>query len=317
MDIDISVCCIVYNQKDYINDMLSGILSQKFNGNYEIIIHDDASTDGTVDVLKEYKEKYPDKIKLVLEEENKYKDGGKMFYLTAVHAKGKYIAICEGDDYWCDDYKLQKQYDYLEKNNEVTYICHAAYMKIFKKERMVDFNTYNENQEVDLNEVLRKGLNFPTASLIVKKDIFDNLPEFYLKSPVEDEPLKLLCLSKGKGYYINEKMCVYRKNHPGSWNINVKAQTEKRLKHHEEKKKMYIEFNEYTKGKYKQSIERAILLEDFNIVMTKQEYKGLRNSKYKELINEMGTASKIRLIIAAYVPDLYKRILRIYKNFRA
>ncbi|OYP01422.1 hypothetical protein CG709_11055, partial [Lachnotalea glycerini] len=199
-------------------DTLEGILCQKFDKPYEIIIHDDASSDGTVEILREYQGKYPDKIRLILEAENQYTYGKEMFYTDIAVAKGKYIALCEGDDYWCDENKLKKQYDFIEKNSEITYLCHATYMNIYGKKKMKELRAGECDHVIELREVLERGKMYPTASLFLKRDSFRNIPKFYLEAPVEDEPIKLLCLSQGKGFYINELMCVYRKNHPGSWN---------------------------------------------------------------------------------------------------
>lgn len=314
MNIEISVCCITYNHKDFISEMLEGILNQEFEYDYEIIIHDDASTDGTVDILKKYKEKYPDKIVLLLENENQYKNGKKMFYTDIQHAKGKYIAVCEGDDYWCDKYKLKKQYEFMEKNNKCMYLCHAAYMMTYGAEKMKELRTYQSNRELGLEEILEKGLIFPTASLFFRKESFVNIPQFYINAPIEDEPIKLLCLSQGKGFYMNEPMCVYRKNYPGSWNATVKGQKEKRLLHHNAKKIMYDQFNLYTNNKYSDSVSKAILLEDFNIVLTNQDYAKLREEKYKEILHQLSFSNKIRLFIASYIPKTYNYLIYLYKK---
>lgn len=314
MDIAVSVCCITYNHKEYIRENLEGILNQKFDYPFEIIVHDDVSTDGTIEILKEYKEKYPDKIKLLLEEENRYQYGEKMFYLAAKEAVGKYIAICEGDDYWCDPYKLKKQFEFMEKNLDCTYLCHASYMRIYGKDNLTEFRTFDDDRYINLEEVLENGCVFPTASLFVRRESFNNIPEFYLKAPVEDEPLKLLCLSQGKGYYSDELMCVYRKNHPGSWNATVKQQKEKRLNHHREKKKMYESFNLFTDKKYESGVKAAILIEDFNILMTNQDYKELKNSKYEKVISKLRLKDRIRLKAASYMPGLYKLMLKLYKH---
>ena len=119
-DIKVSICCITFNQEEYISDALDSFLMQKTNFKYEIIIHDDASTDNTVKILKEYKQKYPDIIKLILQENNQYSLGEKVSVNAYNITTGKYIAICEGDDYLTDENKLQIQVDYLEGNKDCT-----------------------------------------------------------------------------------------------------------------------------------------------------------------------------------------------------
>lgn len=99
--IEVSIICLTYNQEKYIRDTLDGFLIQQTNFNYEILVHDDVSTDGTVEILKEYQQKYPDKIRLILEEENQYSKGVDITKdICFPLVRGKYIAFCEGDDYW-------------------------------------------------------------------------------------------------------------------------------------------------------------------------------------------------------------------------
>lgn len=121
----VSICCVTYNHENYIRDCLDSFLMQKTNFQFEVIIHDDASTDNTAKIICEYVEKYPDLFVPILQTDNQYSKGIKP-YQTYVYprAKGKYIAVCEGDDYWTDPYKLQKQVDFLESNNDYVLTCH-------------------------------------------------------------------------------------------------------------------------------------------------------------------------------------------------
>ena len=112
----VSICCITYNQEAYIRDALDGFIKQKTNFQWELLIHDDASTDRTAEIIREYAKRYPDRIFPILQTENQYSQG-----LTNIsgtfnfpRARGKYIAMCEGDDYWTDETKLQRQVDFME-----------------------------------------------------------------------------------------------------------------------------------------------------------------------------------------------------------
>ena len=115
----VTIRCLVYNHEPYIRQCLEGFVMQKTNFPFEAIVHDDASTDGSAAIIKEYAEKYPDIIKPILEIENQYsKHDGSLRRIMDSHTRGKYIAYCEGDDYWIDPLKLQKQVDFLERNPE-------------------------------------------------------------------------------------------------------------------------------------------------------------------------------------------------------
>lgn len=120
----VSIQCCTYNQDKYISDALDGFLLQKTTFPFEVIVHDDASTDRTADIIREYEKKYPDIIKPIYEKENQYsKHDGSLSKIVQNASKGKYIAFCEGDDYWIDENKLQMQVDFLEKNPEYRNLC--------------------------------------------------------------------------------------------------------------------------------------------------------------------------------------------------
>src|SRR5690554_4624359 len=121
----VSISCITYNHAPYIRQCLEGFLMQQCDFEYEILIHDDASTDGTSDIIREYQKKYPEIIKPIIQKENQWSQGvrGMMARFNFPRAKGKYIALCEGDDYWTDPLKLQKQVDFLEKNPNYSLVC--------------------------------------------------------------------------------------------------------------------------------------------------------------------------------------------------
>ena len=115
----VSIDCITYNHKQYIRDAIEGFLMQITNFPVEILIHDDASTDGTAEIIREYEKQYPWLIKPVYQTENQYSKHNSFISISKIQygrALGKYIAFCEGDDYWTDHYKLQKQVDFLESN---------------------------------------------------------------------------------------------------------------------------------------------------------------------------------------------------------
>ena len=122
----VSVFVVAYNEEKYIRQALDSVLAQKTNFKYEVIVHDDASTDQTADIVREYEKRYPEIVKGIYQDSNKYQKGIQFVisYMYPV-AVGKYVAYCDGDDYWTDPYKLQKQVDFLEKNPEYTMCQHA------------------------------------------------------------------------------------------------------------------------------------------------------------------------------------------------
>lgn len=115
-EVVVSAYCLAYNHEKYIKSALEGFVSQKTDFKYEVFVHDDASTDKTADIINQYAKRYPNIIKPILQKENQYSKGVDISQeIIFPRMKGKYVAICEGDDYWCDNNKLQKQVDFLEK----------------------------------------------------------------------------------------------------------------------------------------------------------------------------------------------------------
>lgn len=217
-NIIVSVSCITYNHAKYIRQCLDGILMQKADFQYEILIHDDASTDGTDDIIREYSQKYPTIIKPIFEKENQYSKGVPISAtFNYPRAEGKYIALCEGDDYWTDPYKLQKQVDFLETNADYSCCFHDAYTEVDNKIRKPRWR-YSNNKDSSINDIiLFGGLFIPTASILMRRDIFLGMPNIFRQQHVGDYPLQIYLASVGKVYYMHEAMCVYRVCAVNSW----------------------------------------------------------------------------------------------------
>ena len=227
----ISIVCPCFNQELYIKDAVDSFLSQETEYRFEIIIHDDASTDGTRDILLEYKKKYPSIIKLILQEENQYSQGKQIAPLGVEHADGEYIALCEGDDFWIDKHKLQKQIVKLEKNKDIN-ICFTAAYGLYSNGKVKLWCNYIKDQIFKLDSIILGGGAFmPTASIMIKKDIFNKLPDwFYSIAPVGDYYLQMLSGVKG-AYYLHDTCVVYREMSNGSWSMTRKLKTEDNINH--------------------------------------------------------------------------------------
>lgn len=214
----VSVITLAYNHKDYIRTCLEGILMQKTSFNFELIIHDDASTDGTAEIIREYESKYPDIVKPIYQLENQYSRGvsiGKTFLYP--RAKGQYIAECEGDDYWTDPLKLQKQVDIFRADNEVGFVYTA--FKLVNKEGAFMQNTYSVNKQLSRSKtgyifpsLLRN--NFPqTLTVMFKKELMCDLNEYYSYS--YDWPLFIHICGKSKAVFLKDFTGCYRVNPNG------------------------------------------------------------------------------------------------------
>jgi glycosyltransferase involved in cell wall biosynthesis len=209
----VSICCITYNHASYIRNCLDGFLMQKTNFPYEILINDDCSTDGTTDIIREYENEHPNILKPIYHDENQYQKGVRRILANFVYpkAKGKYIAICEGDDYWTDSYKLQKQVDFLEMHHGYSMVCSNS--KVVTKDGEINswIDGTGGSRTLPTEEIIMRGGEYiPTASIIYRNGLLDDYPDCCKKCHVGDYPLQIYLSLKGKIYYFEEKMVVYR-----------------------------------------------------------------------------------------------------------
>ncbi len=217
-DIKVTVRCITYNQKDYIRQCLDGFVMQRTNFRFEAIVHDDASTDGTDEIVREYAEKYPDIVKPIFETENQYsKHDGSLGRIMNAHTRGQYVAFCEGDDYWTDPLKLQKQADFLDANPQCSLTYHAC-KNVFSTP-CKDNILFGESVKESYSEVDFVALYpFQTATVMYRKDILDS--DLYKKAQAigctaGDQILFLTASRFGTIEGVNEQMSVYRRHEGG------------------------------------------------------------------------------------------------------
>ena len=219
MSIIVSVSCITYNHAPYIRACLDGFLMQKTSFVFEILIHDDCSTDGTREIIEEYSKKYPDIIFPIFQTENQYSKGvrGMMARFNFPRSRGKYIALCEGDDYWSDPYKLQKQVDFLEANTDFSICFHN--MKILNESNpsAIEFTNSKDQESVSsILDLASKGNFMFTASVVFKKPK-DGFPNWLTDLPIGDYAIHLFNAQFGKIKFLDQVMGVYRIHAGGVW----------------------------------------------------------------------------------------------------
>ena len=208
--------CLVYNHEPYLRDCLEGFVMQQTNFPFVAIVHDDASTDGSAAIIREYGEKYPDIIKPIYEAENKYsKHDGSLGRIinAAVDATGaKYVAMCEGDDYWTDPLKLQKQVDFMETNPEYGMICSSA-KQYTQKTQSFDGIIGKKGDEIFENMFVGYS-DLITPSVLMRKDLYsrclDELQPLRQLNLLFDTAIWYWFALYSKIYLIEEPLVVYR-----------------------------------------------------------------------------------------------------------
>ncbi len=294
VNILVSVYCLAFNHGKYIRDCLDGFVNQKTNFKYEVIVHDDASTDDTAEIIKEYAEHYPNIINPILQSENQYSQGVPIVekYIFP-KCKGKYIAICEGDDYWCDVNKLQKQVDILEANSEYVACVHQTklYDCLSKKESFV--SPYKKDCIVEVELALSAGgAAWQLSSLMYRRELVDKRADFcFVSKSVGDYPLAMFLALTGPIYFISDVMSVYRMYTEGSWSLNNKKSPS--IKHHEEMIMILKMVDKYSGYKYHEMLDKKILDHEYHIWKQVKNLNVINNKRFDLL----GVKRKVKLFL--------------------
>lgn len=214
----VSVLCQAFNHSKFIEQCLNGILMQETNFSFEVLIHDDASTDNTADIIRKFEVRFPGIVKPIYQTVNQFSQNKKVFSrIQLPRANGKYVAICEGDDYWTDPGKLQKQVDFLEANEDFAISHHNLNVIYDESTKESHFSNPPDQKEVTTIEDLANGNYIFTASCVFRNRLFDEFPDWFSKCSVGDYPFHMLNAQYGKIKYFPEVMAVYRVHKGGVW----------------------------------------------------------------------------------------------------
>lgn len=234
----VAIHCLVYNHEPYLRDCFEGFVMQKTNFRFVAIVHEDCSTDNSAAVIREYETKYPEIFRPIYETENQYsKHDGSLERIMndAIDATGaKYVAMCEGDDYWTDSCKLQKQVDFLEMHPDFSMCCHGADVRnetIRKIDCACEKMTTREYFQNDAFPTWQ----IPTASIVYRYQEVLRFPIMHEENFVAgDVVLILRCMAVGRVWGMQEHMSVYRMNPGGLTSANATIQTRlQQCKHYE------------------------------------------------------------------------------------
>ncbi len=316
----VSICCLTYNHGKYIRKALESFVNQITNFKYEILIHDDCSTDNTVEIIKEFEERYPELIKPIYQEENQHSKGICITYTYQFpRVKGKYIAMCEGDDYWTDSNKLQLQFEAMEMNLDCSFCTHIV-QHINESGDLLNKFQPNMNRLLSFNEGIiqssyifenvfyENNIPFQTSSYFFRKDdIVDYLNSFQKEiariNSFGDICIVWYLLTKGNCYYFNKIMSNYRENSICSWSNKFKNNSF-RLRFYEELKCFFNKFNTYTNKKYDNLINTKIKKCEFIIYEIKKDYNAMIQKKYKIFLNNYSFKHRMLIYLCARISYL-------------
>ncbi|MBQ9205639.1 MAG: glycosyltransferase [Treponema sp.] len=208
----VSVICCTYNHEKYISDAIEGFLKQKTTFPFEVLVNDDASTDGTAAILHRYEKNYPNILKIFYHEINEYSQGVDIFGNLVRTARGKYIAICEGDDYWIDSDKLQLQVNFLEKNPDYG-MCYGRVKRYIQRKERFCHSKFGA-QIKGFEDLLKNGNRIPTLTVCARRELIDRYNEEI--KPAEkhwlmgDYPMWLYIAHESKTKFFQKDFAVYR-----------------------------------------------------------------------------------------------------------
>ncbi len=295
----VSVICLVYNMKDYLRQALDSILMQKTDFPFEIVIHDDASTDGSTDIVREYAEKYPDIIVPIIQTENQH---SKKTHITNMFIvpklRGQYAAYCEGDDYWTDPYKLQKQFDFMDAHPEYS-LCAARIRQINCLDASVPdklIRPIDHTGEVSVKQILlqKERQAFCTCSLFFRMSVFMKRPDDF---PNRGDRMLVLWLAlNGKVWFIDEEMGVYRRARPGSWSVsNYHSGAEKKIQLFFSYIRLYKRIDIFSEYKYNDSFKKCNLNYMKMAVRAGAKLTDISKKDIKDCYDELSFMQKLSL----------------------
>lgn len=283
----VSICCITYNHEKYIKQCIDGFLMQKTDFCFEIIIHDDASTDKTANIIRQYVKKSK-RIKPILRKTNIKSTGVAVFPFTIEKAEGKFIAFCEGDDYWTDPYKLQKQVNILNNNCDIDICSHSAikYDEVLKQTTGITGDNGSKERIIPAKEVINRfGLVAPMASIMIRNKKIEDFNSLTSNGVYGGHGIMQVLWSHPNGLlYIPESMSTYRVNSAGSVTKTILNNKKFYLKVLVKRIESFRLLDEYFNHKYKDSFSNKILEVKKNILRAKQiaikeKIKFLQNEK--------------------------------------
>ncbi len=321
-DVMVSVFCLAYNHEKYIRKTLEGFVKQKTDFRFEVLVHDDASTDSTADIIREFEMKYPDIIKPVYQTENqRRKRTGIIKTYLLPKAEGKYLAWCEGDDYWTDEHKLQIQVDALEQNPSCV-ACLSKVEKIYVTGEPLGqyipgtlHNTGLMSGKEFVGYVLNPGIRdvFPVqiSGWMMKRDIYlkyvYDCPAFlhaFRVIHIGDIPMPLFAGLNGDVYYIDRVMSHYRTGNPHSFVGRRQQNKTESAAHFRKKADAYRAFDAGTDYLFHDDASKAVQYAEFLALRDEHDLKSMKSEEYRWLYDSLSNKEKMKVYLFDRCPGI-------------
>lgn len=310
----VSVLCTAYNHQEYIAECLESFVKQKTDFQFEVLVNDDASTDSTAEIIRQYAEKYPDIIRPFYQEKNLYsrlKMPGLFAKVFYPEVKGKYIALCEGDDKWCDESKLQRQVDWLEAHHEYSACVHNTTLRFCGNESDDRLLISEEgDRDVEFSTVI-KGMSFAfhTSSILARSEYIVEPPEFHFVAGsygFTDYAIGLWLTMNGKVRFIDRPMSMYRiSSNPEAWSSNLGRQYGKLKEFIEGECEMMRSMLPMLSGENSAYAESELILREYELYDITGQVDKLYTEPYRTVLKQKNIKYRIKTLIKKLFPALH------------
>lgn len=316
-EIVVSVLGICYNHAKTLRWALDSVVQQQTSFAFELLIHDDASTDGSADIIREYAERYPTIVRPFLESENQYSQGRSVIAEMAAQARGRYVALLETDDCWCDSSKLERQVHALDEHLECAFSVHDVLARRPGESDPHDMfpPVHVDEGVLSADEWLRREFYegkwmFQISCMLTRRAYVDEYlsfaptgfpSRFYL---VGDQPMQLFFLSKGPAWYIARAMSCYTED-SGGFMSRLSRDPAFGVRVHQGYRAGLQAFDEYSEGRYTTYVQRAILRREFFEELALRHYTALLSPHYKPVLETFGAAQRLKWTVLAGVETVH------------
>ena len=310
MSKEITVVLMTYNHINYIKQALDSILSQIIDIDFNILVHDDCSNDGTYELLLKYQKQFPNKIEIIRQTKRRFLDDGfnmLLYKYVAPRIESRFVAYCDGDDYWIDRFKLKKQFLFMTNNPDYSLCFHSAYQLRIDNDLTSKWFIRSES-DFTLSDFIndKPGVCVATSSIFIRSDVFKDFPNWRQKYPVEDVPMYIAAAISGRIHCLADIMCVYRQFAFGSWSSQNHNNTNRLIGHQENMKNAIQLFDCETNFAYHDLVIKEIEGHDFMIALLKKDYKTVFLKQNKRFVKRLPFKERLVLRIEYKHPKFYK-----------
>ncbi|MDR1766817.1 MAG: glycosyltransferase [Lachnospiraceae bacterium] len=314
-----SICCITYNHAPYIRQALDSFLMQRVDFPYEILVHDDASTDGTGEIVAEYGRRHPGVVKPLIQAENQYSKGIENISgaFNFPRVAGKYIFMCEGDDYWVEPTKMQRQVDYMEAHPGCALCFHSAKIQtVGRAFADAQMRPYRGDREITPEGIIDKPSGYAMCTMMFPSSLVRDIPDYYTDCPVGDTPLQWMAAAKGYGYYFDKPWGVYRVGVEGSWTNRSKEgdYAAKQRRYLEGLERSFRQFDAATGGRFASAVDSAIRRTYYQTMVNTKNFGEIMKAEYRRYYRELTPRTRFFLQMEMRSPGLYDVLRTLYRE---